>query len=124
MGALKGLSLININHRKDPDLIEKIKYYDDKYFVPLFEFIGNKPNIPEYMDSLQIIPMLASSKEFTVYAATKSIKYLIGTIKLYKYYQEYLNAIGINKLTLRQKLWGVIALSRIIYFIEKGKILD
>ncbi|QXJ32319.1 hypothetical protein [Saccharolobus shibatae] len=124
MGALKGLSLININYREDPDLIEKIKYYDDKYFVPLFEFIGNKPNIPEYMDSLQIIPMLASSKEFTVYVATKSIKYLIGTIKLYKYYQEYLNAIGINKLTLRQKLWGVIALSRIIYFIEKGKILD
>ncbi|PVU77433.1 hypothetical protein DDW13_00765 [Acidianus hospitalis] len=124
MGSLKGLSLININYREDPGLIEKIKYYDDKYFVPLFEFIGNKPNIPEYMDSLQVIPMLASSKEFTVFAATKDIKYLNGTIKLYKYYQEYLNTIGINKLTLRQKLWGLISLSRIIYFIEKGKILD
>ncbi|AKA75137.1 hypothetical protein SULI_13230 [Saccharolobus solfataricus] len=124
MGALKGLSLININYSKYPDILEKIKYYDDKYFVPMFEFIGNKPNIPEYLDSLQVIPMLASSKEFTVFAATKDIKYLKGTIKLYKYYQEYLNTIGITKTSLRQKLWGLIALSRIVYFIEKGKILD
>ncbi|AAY80062.1 hypothetical protein [Sulfolobus acidocaldarius] len=124
MASIKGLGQLMLNYKKDNSAVEKIRYYDDKYLVPMFEIINGRPNVPENLDMLQTVAIIACSKNGVVFAVTGDPKYLSGTLRLYKWYLDQVINGGITKMSVRQRIWGAMMLSKVTYFIQERRFLE
>lgn len=124
MASIKGLGQLMLNYKKDNSAVEKIRYYDDKYLVPMFEIINGRPNVPENLDMLQTVAIIACSKNGVVFAVTGYPKYLSGTLRLYKWYLDQVINGGITKMSVRQRIWGAMMLSKVTYFIQERRFLE